>query len=92
MINGTVTISLQDYESLKLSSENGGKIKEGILKAAKELEVFLSFLCSRENIDEHITEFNMYSKTCKIRIIEGRAKIEIINENDGKTDEEAESD
>jgi hypothetical protein len=86
MINGSVTISLQDYESLKLNSESGGKIKEGILKAAKELEVFLSFLCSRENIDEHINEFNMYSKTCKIRIIEGRAKIEITNEDATETE------
>ena len=91
MINGSVTISLQDYESLKLSSESGGKTKEGILKAAKELEVFLSFLCSRENIDEHINEFNTYSKTCKIRIIEGRAKIEITNETN-ETNEYPESD
>jgi hypothetical protein len=92
MINGTVTISLQDYESLKNNSKSGEKIKEGILKAAKELEVFLSFLCSRENIDEHIDEFNMYSKTCKIRIVEGRAKIEITNEPDTETEDNQDRD
>lgn len=74
---GTVTISLADFELLKKQAESGSKISENIVKAAKELEVFLSFLVTRENIDDHVEEFNSYSKRCKIRIIEGRAKIQI---------------
>ena len=74
---GTVTISLQDFELLKSQAEGGKKIEEGILKAAKELEVFLSFICTREHMQDHIDEFNSYSKTCKILMVEGRAKIQI---------------
>jgi hypothetical protein len=77
---GTVTISLADFESLRKQADSGNKASEDIVKAAKELEVFLSFLITRENIDEHIQEFNSYSKRCKIRLIEGRAKIQIIDE------------
>lgn len=76
---GTVTISLADFESLRKQADSGSKVSEEIVKAAKELEVFLSFLVTRENIDEHIEEFNSYSKKCKIKIIEGRAKIQIIS-------------
>jgi len=77
---GTVTISLADFESLRKQAESGSKVSEDIMKAAKELEVFLSFLVTRENIDEHIDEFNSYSKRCKIKIIEGRAKIQITDD------------
>lgn len=82
---GTVTISLADFESLKKQAESGSKVSEDVVKAAKELEVFLSFLVTRENIDEHIEEFNSYSKRCKIRIVEGRAKIQIIDEEPTNT-------
>jgi hypothetical protein len=77
---GTVTISLADFEALRKQAESGSKASDEILKAAKELEVFLSFLITRENIDDHVEEFNSYSKKCKIRIVEGRAKIQITNE------------
>jgi hypothetical protein len=77
---GTVTISLADFESLRKQADSGSKATEDIVKAAKELEVFLSFLITRENIDEHVEEFNSYSKRCKIKIVEGRAKIQITNE------------
>lgn len=77
---GTVTISLADFEALRRQAESGSKATEDIVKAAKELEVFLSFLITRENIDEHVEEFNSYSKRCKIKIVEGRAKIQITNE------------
>lgn len=82
---GTVTISLADFENLRKQADSGNKASEDIIKAAKELEVFLSFLVTRENIDEHIQEFNSYSKRCKIRIIEGRAKIQIIDEEPATT-------
>lgn len=81
---GTVTISLEDFESLKSQSASGAAVKANILKAAKELEVFISFLSTREGMMEHIEEFNSYSKTCRIHIVDGRAKIEIIEEPNEK--------
>jgi len=89
---GTVTISLADFESLRKQADSGSKITEDIVKAAKELEVFLSFLITRENIDEHVEEFNGYSKRCKIKIVEGRAKIQITNEEPTKSTENSDQD
>jgi hypothetical protein len=84
---GTVTISLADFESLRKQAESGNKVTEDIVKAAKELEVFLSFLVTRENIDDHVEEFNSYSKRCKIKIVEGRAKIQITDEESTESTE-----
>lgn len=77
-MTGSVTISLEDYHSLKDAAPNLQSLKKDILQATKEIEVFLTFLITRENIEEHLEEFNSYSKTCKVRIIDGRAKIELI--------------
>lgn len=87
-MTGTVTMTIDDYELLKLNAESGKVERSGILRAAKELEVFLTFLITRENIDEHLDEFNSYSKTCKVRIIDGRAKIELLNNDKPIEDEE----
>jgi len=87
-MTGTVTMTIDDYELLKLNATSGKLERTGILKAAKELEVFLTFLITRENIDEHLEEFNSYSTTCKVRIIEGRAKIELLNNDKPIEDEE----
>ena len=76
-MTGTVTISINDYEELKSLNNTSVDLKNKVLKASKEIEVFLSFLCTRENIDEYVKEFNSYSKTCKIHIVDGRAKIEL---------------
>ena len=89
---GTVTISLADFESLRRQADSGSKASDEIIKAAKELEVFLSFLITRENIDEHVEEFNSYSKRCKIKVIEGRAKIQIINEEPTESTENSNQD
>lgn len=89
---GTVTISLADFESLRKQADSGNKASDEIIKAAKELEVFLSFLITRENIDEHVEEFNSYSKRCKIKVIEGRAKIQIINEEPTESTENSHQD
>ena len=89
---GTVTISLADFESLRKQASSGSKATEDIVKAAKELEVFLSFLITRENIDEHVEEFNNYSKRCKIKIVEGRAKIQITNEEPTESTENSNQD
>jgi hypothetical protein len=87
-MTGTVTMTIDDYELLKLNATSGKIERTGILKAAKELEVFLTFLITRENIDEHLEEFNSYSTTCKVRIIDGRAKIELLNNDKPIEDEE----
>lgn len=87
-MTGTVTITIDDYELLKASSQSGKIEKEGILKAAKELEVFLTFLITRENITEHIDEFNSYSKTCKITLVDGRAKIQLTGIKDIENEED----
>lgn len=87
-MTGTVTMTIDDYELLKLNATSGKLERAGILKAAKELEVFLTFLITRENIDEHLEEFNSYSTTCKVRIIDGRAKIELLNNDKPIEDEE----
>jgi hypothetical protein len=77
-MNGTVTLSLEDYHALRDASPNLQSLKRDILQSTKELEVFLTFLITRENIDEHLEEFNSYSKTCKVHIVDGRAKIQLI--------------
>ena len=52
-------------------------VLEGNVKLlAKELQVFLSFLCTRSEIDKYVEEFNLQSATSKITLLNGRAKIE----------------
>jgi hypothetical protein len=87
-MTGTVTMTIDDYETLKLGASAVKIERQGLLKAAKELEVFLTFLITRENIEEHLNEFNSYSKTCKVRLIDGRAKIELIDNGKIIEDEE----
>jgi len=48
--------------------------------AAKEIEVFLSFLCTREHIQTYVDEFNTQSLRSTIKIVDGKAKVQI-NEN-----------
>lgn len=77
-MDGTVTISLETYEVLKAQADIGRKEKEYTLRATKELEVFLSFVSTRPGMTDHIDEFNTHSKTCKIRMVDERAKIELL--------------
>jgi len=79
-MNGTVTISLEDYKKLENAQGNATNLEERVLQAAKELEVFLSFLCTRENITPYIEEFNKQSKRSQIILDEGRAKIKVNEE------------
>ena len=74
-MNGTVTISLKDFEDLKVNPLEWRTKSLGCTRAAKELEVFLSFMCTREHIQEYLDEFNRQSKTCRITLEDGRAKI-----------------
>jgi|TARA_R100000027_G_scaffold43658_1_gene32793 hypothetical protein len=74
-MNGTVSISLKDFDELREAQSKAETRQTGLLRAAKELEVFLSFLCTRDSISEYIEEFNRQSQTSRINIDEGRAKI-----------------
>jgi len=74
-MNGTVTISLKDYEDLVEAK----KAADGILHASKlstkELQVFLSYICSRADLQPLVDEFNRQSGTSKIVVDSGRARI-----------------
>tara|TARA_R100001082_G_C4316708_1_gene139248 strand:- start:299 stop:538 length:240 start_codon:yes stop_codon:yes gene_type:complete len=74
-MNGSVTISLDDFTSLLESSKTAENIKSSTKLAAKELQVFLTFLCDRADISSYVEEFNKQSKTSNIIIQNGRAKI-----------------
>ena len=74
-MDGSVSISIKDFQDLldmKLRSEE--RIEKTRL-AAKELQVFLSFICTRADIRDLVDEFNRQSKTCQILIERGVAKI-----------------
>jgi len=74
-MNGTVTIQLQDFDELREAQSKADTRLAGLSRAAKELEVFLSFLCTRESIGMYVEEFNKQSRTSRINIEDGRAKI-----------------
>lgn len=79
-MDGTVTISLKDYHQLENVQALALKTKERTTLAAKELEVFLSFLCTREHITPYIEEFNKQAKSAQIILDNGRAKIKFNEE------------
>ena len=80
MVKGTVNISLEYYHTLVDSSAESLKLKDNLEMAVKELQVFLSFLCTRDDIEKYVEEFNRQSKTSIININGGIAKIELKNE------------
>ena len=80
-MNGTVTISLKDYKKLENAQGNATTMNERTLHATKELEVFLSFLCTRESITPYIEEFNKQSRRSKIILNDGRIKIKFNEES-----------
>ena len=80
MVKGTVSITLEDFQSMvdaKLQAED--RIEKTNL-ASKELQVFLSFLCTRIDIKPFVDQFNEQSRTSNIIIEGGRAKIKNKNE------------
>lgn len=80
MVKGSVSISLEDYHTFIEQAIRFKDKEEMLTQAAKEMQVFLSFLCTRENIEKYVEEFNKQSKTSRI-IIEGSyAKIELKND------------
>ena len=80
MVKGSVTISLTDYHALIDSNIESVELKDKLNVAIKELQVFLSFLCTREDIEKYVKEFNRQSQTSKININGGIAKIELKND------------
>lgn len=75
MVTGQVTLSLEDYHSLVDSAKKNCRIKGEYRTVDKELQVFLSFMGSRAEIEPYIVEFNKQSKTSIIEIADGIAKI-----------------
>ena len=75
MVKGSVTISIEDYHSLLDSNINAKELNESTKLAAKELQVFLSYLCDQVDVSKYIEEFNRQSKTSTIVIRNGRAQI-----------------
>jgi len=74
-MTGTVTISIADFTSLLEASKESAAAIDKTKLATKELQVFLSFLCSKEDISVYIDEFNKQSKTSEIILNSGRAQI-----------------
>ena len=74
-MDGTVSISIKDYQNLVDSHTQSQERIEKTRLAAKELQVFLSFICGRMDIKELVDEFNRQSQTATIVIDKGRAKI-----------------
>jgi|TARA_R110000744_G_scaffold68481_7_gene139281 predicted nucleotidyltransferase len=66
-MNGSVTITLEDYHTFLEASVKTKEARERLVKTAKELGVFLSYLASRENIKNHVEAFNVQSTTSKIQ-------------------------
>ena len=77
-MKGTVTISLDDYEKLTKSHKEAMIMKEDMMMTMKELQVFLSFLSTRSNLELYVEEYNKQAKSSKILLSGGRAKIEKI--------------
>jgi len=77
VVKGSVTISIEDFQEFCKSAERSQETRDNFRLAVKELQVFLSFLATRENIEKYIKEFNRQSQTSQI-VFEGtQAKIEI---------------
>jgi len=85
-IPGTVTINLEDYLELVEHTKKVSNLKTNTSRAAKEMSVFLSFLCSREDIALYIEEFNRQSTTSKIIVEGSRATIEFTDDKNEISD------
>ena len=72
---GSVTINLEDYHALLEAGQRAIELKGNTELVIKELQVFLSFMVSRVDIEPYIVEFNKQSKTSIIELNDGIAKI-----------------
>jgi|TARA_R100000084_G_scaffold107925_2_gene69248 hypothetical protein len=83
-VPGTVSITLEDYHALIDSAVKINESKEKLQRSAKELAVFLSFICTRQDISKHVQEFNKQSRTAKIVVEDNRATINFLDDVDNK--------
>ena len=74
-MNATVTLPLAEFDKLREAHENAEELIKSTKKAALEIEVFLSYLITRENMDESLEEFNRQATGTEIVLVDGRAKI-----------------
>jgi len=79
-MEGTVTIPLSEFDKLRGAHQSADERNSNLQRAAREIEVFLSFLCTRETITEYVEEFNKQSSRSRINIEEGKVKIVIRDE------------
>lgn len=77
----TVTLSLKEFDELREAESKAQQLSESTKRAALEIEVFLSFLITRENITEYVEEFNRQSTTSQIHIVNGKAKIQLLKKD-----------
>ena len=54
MVNGSVTINLEDYHALLESAQKAAELRENTELLIKELQVFLSFMASRVEVEPYI--------------------------------------
>jgi len=83
-LNGTVTISLKDYRKLTEEYPKTERTRKNLYEASKEIEVFLSFLCTREPIEDYVLAFNKQSRHSQIVIVDDKAKIKFNEKNNNK--------
>tara|TARA_R110000823_G_scaffold271307_3_gene390730 strand:- start:2573 stop:2833 length:261 start_codon:yes stop_codon:yes gene_type:complete len=84
-IPGTVSITLDDYHAILEKSAKIHDLEEKTKLAAKELQVFLTFICDKADISEYIEEFNKQSKTSEIIFSGGRAQIKFKDEKENNS-------
>ena len=84
-MKGSVTISLENYEKLKDSTEKAESMKTEMLATMKELQIFLSFICTRSNLELYVEEYNKQARSSRIKLSGGKAIIEKINEDKYKS-------
>ncbi len=77
MVKGTVSITLSDFQGLLEAATKAKETEENLRRAAKELQVFLSYIALKADIEKYVDEFNTQSKTSKIIFDGSKAKIEI---------------
>ena len=77
MVKGSVSISIEDYHAFLDAAIISKEMQDKFNTASKELQVFLSFLASRTDIEKYVDEFNKQSKTSRILFEGTSAKIQI---------------
>lgn len=83
-VKGTVTISLEDYTNLNEEYSKANTSRKHLLAASKEIEVFLSFLVSRESISDYVDEYNRQAQHSQIVVVNDRVKIKFNETNTNK--------